>query len=284
MLRRGLQVLADRQEIDISRPQVVHHLQDFLAGLAQAHHQARLGEHRGVDFLHPRKKPQRREVARAGPDRRIEPWHGLEVVVEDIGARRHDRLDGSGLAHEIRRQDLDRRGGRGRMQGRNHLGEVCRSAVVEIVAIDRCDDHVPQSQLAHRLGDIARFVRIEGAGFTGGDVAEGAGPRADLAHDHESRVLLLPTFADVGARRLFAHGGEPVLAHQPLGLGIFRRVRRTHSYPVRLASDRVVGPVRLFRMSLGAAQGKLVVRSVHDALDMERPAVRRQYRLVHHLR
>ena len=52
---------------------------------------------------------QRGEIARARPDGRIEPRHGLEIVVEDVGPRGDHGLDGAGLAHEVGRQDLDGR-------------------------------------------------------------------------------------------------------------------------------------------------------------------------------
>jgi mono/diheme cytochrome c family protein len=68
VLRRRLQILADGQEIDIGRAHVVHDLQDGLPILAQAHHDAGFGEHRGVQFLDPLQQAQGMEIARAGPD------------------------------------------------------------------------------------------------------------------------------------------------------------------------------------------------------------------------
>ena len=41
MLGRGLQILADGEEIDIGDAHVVHHLEHLLPRLAEAHHQAR---------------------------------------------------------------------------------------------------------------------------------------------------------------------------------------------------------------------------------------------------
>ena len=84
-------------------------------------------------------------------------------------------------------------------------GEMRRAAVVEIVAVDRGDDDMGEPELGHGLGDMRRLVRIERAGQAGLDVAEGAGARAGVAHDHEGRVLLLPALADIGAAGLLAH-------------------------------------------------------------------------------
>ena len=41
-----LQVLADRQHVDVVRAHVAHHREDLVVGLAQAHHQAGLGRDR----------------------------------------------------------------------------------------------------------------------------------------------------------------------------------------------------------------------------------------------
>ena len=70
VLARRLQVLADGEEIDVGRAQVVHHLQHFVPLLAEPDHDAGLGEHRRVELLHPLQQPQRMEVARARPHRR----------------------------------------------------------------------------------------------------------------------------------------------------------------------------------------------------------------------
>ena len=97
-----------------------------------------------------------------------------------------------------------------------------------------------------RFGDAGRLPGIERVRQAGPHIAEGAGPGAGLAHDHEGRVALFPALADVGAVRLLADGRKLELAHDPAGLGIERRTGRLHPDPGRLAGDRLVGPVRLF--------------------------------------
>src|SRR3546814_6516792 len=78
--------------------------------LAEPEHDAGLGEDRRIAALDAFEQPQRGVVARAGANRRIEPRHGFEVVVIDVGPRIDDRRDRAfGLVAEIRRQDLDRR-------------------------------------------------------------------------------------------------------------------------------------------------------------------------------
>ena len=53
MLAGRLQILADGEEINVGRTQVIHHLQYFVPLFAKADHDAGLGEHRGVDLLDP---------------------------------------------------------------------------------------------------------------------------------------------------------------------------------------------------------------------------------------
>ncbi len=84
VLHRRLQVLADGEEIDIGHAQIVHHLQDFGAGFAEPDHQAGFGEDRRIEPLHRVEQTQRLVVARARADRRIQPRHGFEIVVEHV--------------------------------------------------------------------------------------------------------------------------------------------------------------------------------------------------------
>ena len=131
---------------------------------AQADHQAGLGEAVGIDLLDPLQQAQRREIARAGPDREIEPRHGFEIVVEDVGRRRHHA---SRRAPSLRRKSgvstsivVPGRCARMASIGR---GEMRRAAIGEIVAVDRGDHHMGEAQLRHRARDIVRLVRIERA-------------------------------------------------------------------------------------------------------------------------
>src|SRR5581483_8408582 len=113
----------------------------------------------------------------------------------------------------------DGRAWRRPVQRFDHRRKMPCSAVLEVVAIDRRNDDVAEAQLADRFGDVGRLVRIESTWLSRGDVAEGAGACADVTHDHEGGVLVLPALADVGARRLLADGGETVLTHHLPGLG-----------------------------------------------------------------
>src|SRR3546814_13892396 len=62
--------------------------------LAEAEHDPRLGEDRRIAALDLFEQAQRSVIARAGPDRRIEPRHGFEIMVVDVGARAEERRVG----------------------------------------------------------------------------------------------------------------------------------------------------------------------------------------------
>ena len=111
---------------------------------------------------------------------------------------------------------------------------MLRAAVGEIVAVDRGDDDVGEPEFRRGFANMRRLVRIERAGQPGLDVAEGAGARAGVAHDHEGGVLLLPALADIGAAGLLADGMQAVGAHDGVGVGVALRHRRLDADPVGL--------------------------------------------------
>ena len=90
----------------------------------------------------------------------------------------------------------------------DHLDELRRAAVGQVVAVDRGDDDMLEAQLGRGDRDMLGLQRIDRARHAGLDVAEGAGPGAGVAQDHHRRVLLGPAFADVRAGRFLAHRRE----------------------------------------------------------------------------
>ena len=96
------------------------------------------------------------------------------------------------------------------------------TAVCQIVAIDRRDHHMRQTQLGDSLTDMLRLIRIEWCRHACLYVAEGASPRACVAHDHEGGVLLLPALANIRTARLFADCNEAMLPDDLLRFGPFR--------------------------------------------------------------
>ena len=253
VLAGRLQVLADGEKVDVGGAQVVHDLQNFVPLLAEPDHDAGLAEHRGVEFLDPLQQADRGEVTRAGSHGEILRRHGLEVVVEDVGPCCRHRLDRAFLAQKIGREHFDRRDRASRADRANDRGKVSGAAVIEIVAIDRSHDHMLEAELCRCFGDPSGLGAIERARQAGFDVAERAGARANIAHQHEGRVLLVPALADIGAPRFLADGVQAVRAHDRARLDVASGNRRFDPDPIGLFQRRCVRPVRLLRMARSAA-------------------------------
>ena len=257
------------------RAQVVHELEHLVPLLAEPDHDAGLGEDGRIDLLHLLQQADGVEIARAGADLQVLGRHRFEVVVEHVGLGRDHDLERAGLAQEVGRQDLDGGLRRAGADGVDHVGEMLRAAISEVVAVDRGDDHVLETELLHRLGDAFGLVRIERLRQAGLHVAEGAGAGAGVAHDHEGGVLLLPALADIGAARLLADRHELVLAHDPVGLGPFGRAGRLDADPVGLALlNGLIGPMRLFRMAGALILVQQVENDGHEAKTLEAKGTR----------
>jgi hypothetical protein len=80
------------------------------------------------------------------------------------------------------------------------------SAITEIIARNRSDDHVLKAHPAGGLSDARRFISLEREGPGGGDSAEMAGASAAVAGDHEGRRALAPTFPVVRAAGALTNG------------------------------------------------------------------------------
>ena len=57
MFAGRLEILADGEEVDRGRAQIVHHGEHLVARLAEADHHARLGERHGAELLGARQQP-----------------------------------------------------------------------------------------------------------------------------------------------------------------------------------------------------------------------------------
>ena len=189
-------------------------LRDLVSPLPESEHEARLRRHRRVEILRRRQQRQRALEARAPAHVAVQPRHGLDVVVEDVGLRRDDGFD-------------RRRGGRGsRASGLRHRAAGASARTARIVSA-KCA--APPSGRSSRSTDVrttnCRDIRCDGRAHADGlqrvdrerlavgDVAETAGPRADVAEQEEGRRAAGETLAAVRAARLFADRVEPVRAH-----------------------------------------------------------------------
>src|ERR1051326_2721164 len=213
LLALRLEVLADRADLDAGVAELAEDVEHFIAALAEAEHQARLRGDRGVDALRLGQHRERAWEARAGTHVVVEPRHGLDVVVEVVGLRRDDGAHRVHVAVEVGGEHFDDGVRQRGAQLGDRLGELRRAAVAEIVARDRGDDDVAQSHPPRRLRDRARLLgRRRRVRPAGGDVAEAARARADVAEDHERGRAAGEAVGAVGTGEGLADGMEGALA------------------------------------------------------------------------
>ena len=99
---RGLEVLAEGQEVAADGAEVGQGLEDLLGRLAQAEHQAALGPDVGAGLLGVLEDRQADGVLALAADVLLEPGDGLQVVVEDLGLGRQDDVDRVGVGRRSR--------------------------------------------------------------------------------------------------------------------------------------------------------------------------------------
>src|SRR4051812_10835175 len=88
----------------------------------------------------------------------------------------------------------------------NRLGPDLRTAIGELVAVDAGDHAMFEAHRSNRFANAPRFVEVECRRTTGGDVAESAASRADIAEDHQRGGPSAPALAHVGALGALADG------------------------------------------------------------------------------
>ena len=173
---------------------------------------------RRVEILHRRQQRQRAIQARAPAHVAVQPRHRFDVVVEDVGLRRHDRFDRRAPAAKIGRQDFDTGRRLERADRADRFGEMGGAPVGEIVAVHRRQDDELEGHPLHGRAHPDGLQRVDRERLAVRDVAEAAGPRADVAEQEEGRRAAGETLAAVGAARLFADRVQPVRPHHGLDL------------------------------------------------------------------
>ena len=146
VLPRRSQVLADRQNVAVDGAQVAEGLQQLLACLAEPDHDRALGMHRVTEALRhllcPANHLERTVVAGALAHRALQPLHGFNVVVKDVGGRLHHGEERLLAPVKVGNQHLDA-GARGKAtQLTNRLGEDAGAAVGKVVAGDARYHHM----------------------------------------------------------------------------------------------------------------------------------------------
>ena len=109
------------------------------------------------------------------------------------------------------------------------------TAIFEVIAVDGCDNHMPEAELGNGQRHLARLLGIERIGPAGRHIAEGAAPRADAAHDHHGSMTLGPAFAAVRTSCLVADGGQTLGTQDVACLAIGGPLSTGHPYPAGFA-------------------------------------------------
>ena len=133
----GLQILTNRQEIDVGGTHIFHHLNNSLAVFTQADHNTRLGEYPRVDFFYALQQPQRMEIPRSRSDLWIKPGYRFKVVIEYIRTRLNNLFQRLWrTSDEIGCKNFDC-GVRATMPyGANGLRKVLGATVFNVVAVN----------------------------------------------------------------------------------------------------------------------------------------------------
>src|SRR5437879_12015049 len=117
------------------------------------------------------------------------------------------RVEGLRLPLEIRNQRLDPTVGRVPANGADRRSPVSGTTVGQIVAIDRGDHDVIESEPGHRVADALGLLAVLPGRLAVRDGTVATVPRADVAEDHERRRRVFPAptacrAASLPARRL----------------------------------------------------------------------------------
>mmetsp|Transcript_5795 Transcript_5795/g.14895 ORF Transcript_5795/g.14895 Transcript_5795/m.14895 type:complete len:317 (-) Transcript_5795:574-1524(-) len=239
VLLGGPHVLPQRDHVHPALPQRRHGRHHLRRRLTQAKHERRLGDDAGGllgvaedgKALRPRRPPV--------PHGALQPLHRLDVVREDVQARRCDQRRRRQVPVEVPHQRLHpdrppRRlplpvlaavlgigvgcgGGDDALELLDGSSDVRRALVGEVVAIDGGEDDVVDAPLRHGPGHLGRLARV-GRGRGAGRLhrAEPARAGARVAQEHDCRgrwrrcpvllrVAAAPALAQVRAPRLLAH-------------------------------------------------------------------------------
>ncbi len=176
-----------------------------LAGLfAQPDHDAGLGHSPRSNLLGKLQQPQSPLVARPGPDDAIETRDRLGVVVEHLRPRLDHDSNRFFIALKVGDQDLGAAAWGLAANLLDDHGKSAGPAYEVVIAIHAGNDGMLQAQCGHGLSHAARLVKVNGRGAAFGDGAESATAGAQVAQHHESRGLVAPALADVGALRALA--------------------------------------------------------------------------------
>ena len=179
-------------------------------------------------------------------DGKLETFDGFDVVGDHVRLGVDDRSNQVFLALEVRNQHRHEDARVAVFDLPDGPGEVGRTLVGEVVAVDAREDDVIEPDLGDGFPHVRGFVGVEWFHPPRLDVTEVTAPRAAMAHEHErgrtARVALVrvgaptrPALPQIRTVGLLANGVEVVLAQRLPVAGELPSRRRSHLQPVGLS-------------------------------------------------
>ena len=165
-------------------------------------------------FDAPQERQRPAEIALGPRTCAVEPRHRFGVVVENFRRGFDHAIDGRQIADEVGREHFDRRAGP-LAHGQDAAIKMLGAAIGQVVARDRSDDDMLQAQPRSGFGQPLGLIALGRRGTAALDGTKAAGPRADVAQDHERGRLLRIALHPVGTFGVFADRFQPQLVEQP---------------------------------------------------------------------
>src|SRR5436190_6263226 len=230
MRLRGLEVLAEREDVHAHTSQIVHALLHLRVTLPKPEHDAALGAQTGA--LGPHQHFQAAVVLGLHAYLFGQPTHRLQVVRKDV--RRSLGHDGQVLPFPL---EIGYQRFHGRCRGpatdrTDGPGPDVAATVLQIITVHAGDDAVLQSHEFHATRHPRRLEGVHGIGSAGGHGTEAATPRAYVPEDHERGRTRAPPLAHVGAVAAMADGVQLVLTDDLAHLAVALTRRQFHAQPV----------------------------------------------------
>ena len=153
MLRRGLKILADGENVAAGFQNVVHQAVDLLLRFAQAHHEAGFGQQGGILLLAVPQHLQGPLIPGLGPDGALQLPHRLHIVVQHLRMGGNHHVQGGAIPLHVGDQRLHGGAGTDLPDGPDAFGELLRPSTSFIVFV-----FSPKEAVAEELACTVIFL------------------------------------------------------------------------------------------------------------------------------
>mmetsp|Transcript_14120 Transcript_14120/g.29557 ORF Transcript_14120/g.29557 Transcript_14120/m.29557 type:complete len:290 (-) Transcript_14120:224-1093(-) len=242
---RGLQVLAEGDDLHAIITEVSQRLVHLLIGLAEAQHERGLRYKAGLGLPRMPEHGHRLRVPSAAvPHCALQALDRLHVVRIDVHAALDDLLHQLQAALEVATQSLNTEAFVPALQLAHRRCHMPGPLVWKVVAVDHREHNVVHAPFRHSLCHLLRLIGLRRRWpARGGHGAEAATACASVTHDHDRGSAAGPTLAHVWAAGFLADGGEATFFHTSphllVPLRILRvQVRIVHLQPRRFPNHR----------------------------------------------